>query len=100
MRVPPRGSAIPSAGAIFSRSPPRGRRAAARRCGVPDSADGLAPRSIAEDRRQAREEAAPWRALAALVGALPFGALAWLGAWLGWVAGSVLRIRRAHVEQA
>jgi KDO2-lipid IV(A) lauroyltransferase len=41
-----------------------------------------------------------WRALARLVGWLSFAWLARLGAVLGWLAGSVLRIRRAHVEQA
>jgi KDO2-lipid IV(A) lauroyltransferase len=40
------------------------------------------------------------RLLAALVGRLPWRSLRPLGALLGWLAGSVLRIRRAHVEQA
>lgn len=40
------------------------------------------------------------RLLAALVGRLPWGALGTLGSILGWLAGSVLRIRRAHVEEA
>ena len=40
------------------------------------------------------------RALAAIVGRLPFRWLRVLGAVLGWLAGSVLRIRRAHVERA
>lgn len=38
------------------------------------------------------------RVLAAVVGVLPWRALAALGALLGWVAGDVLRIRRNHVE--
>jgi KDO2-lipid IV(A) lauroyltransferase len=41
-----------------------------------------------------------FRAVAALVGALPYAALGALGAALGWLAGSVLRIRRAHAEAA
>jgi KDO2-lipid IV(A) lauroyltransferase len=40
------------------------------------------------------------RLLALLVGLLPWGALAVLGRAIGWLAGSVLRIRRAHVESA
>jgi Kdo2-lipid IVA lauroyltransferase/acyltransferase len=40
------------------------------------------------------------RALAVLVGWLPWAALDPLGRWLGWLAGSLLRIRRAHVEDA
>jgi KDO2-lipid IV(A) lauroyltransferase len=40
------------------------------------------------------------RALALLVGLLPWRALSALGRGVGWLAGSVLRIRRAHVEQA
>jgi len=40
------------------------------------------------------------RAVAALVGLLPWRALGPAGAVLGWFAGSVLRIRRAHVEEA
>jgi KDO2-lipid IV(A) lauroyltransferase len=40
------------------------------------------------------------RLVAALVGRLPWRALDSLGALLGWLAGSVLRIRRAHVEEA
>jgi KDO2-lipid IV(A) lauroyltransferase len=40
------------------------------------------------------------RALAALVGRLPWRGLGPVGAVLGWLAGSVLRIRRVHVEQA
>jgi KDO2-lipid IV(A) lauroyltransferase len=40
------------------------------------------------------------RAVAALVGRLPWGALAALGAVLGWLAGSVLRVRRSHVREA
>jgi Kdo2-lipid IVA lauroyltransferase/acyltransferase len=40
------------------------------------------------------------RALARLVGLLPWRALAGLGRRVGWLAGSVLRIRRAHVERA
>ncbi len=40
------------------------------------------------------------RLLALLVGLLPWGALAVLGRGVGWLAGSVLRIRRAHVESA
>jgi KDO2-lipid IV(A) lauroyltransferase len=40
------------------------------------------------------------RALAALVGLTPWRALGPLGAALGWLAGSVLRIRRRHVEDA
>jgi KDO2-lipid IV(A) lauroyltransferase len=40
------------------------------------------------------------RALAVLVGLLPWRALAMLGRGVGWLAGSVLRIRRAHVEEA
>jgi Kdo2-lipid IVA lauroyltransferase/acyltransferase len=39
-------------------------------------------------------------ALARLVGLLPWRALAAPGRALGWVAGSLLRIRRPHVEQA
>ena len=38
------------------------------------------------------------RLMTALVGALPWGALGPLGAAIGWIAGSVLRIRRQHVE--
>jgi|HubBroStandDraft_1064217.scaffolds.fasta_scaffold12311_2 KDO2-lipid IV(A) lauroyltransferase len=40
------------------------------------------------------------RLLAAAVAVLPWGALAPLGRVVGWLAGSVLRIRRAHVEGA
>jgi KDO2-lipid IV(A) lauroyltransferase len=40
------------------------------------------------------------RILAVLVGRLPWRALGPAGALLGWVAGSLLRIRRAHVEDA
>lgn len=40
------------------------------------------------------------RALARLVALLPFPGLAGPGALLGWLAGSVLRIRRARVEAA
>src|SRR5580658_6474867 len=40
------------------------------------------------------------RGLAALVGWLPWRALGPIGAVLGWIAGSVLRIRRGHVEEA
>jgi len=40
------------------------------------------------------------RWLAAVVAILPWAALEPVGALLGWLAGSVLRIRRAHVEQA
>ncbi len=40
------------------------------------------------------------RALAALVGRLPWRALGPIGAILGWLAGSALRIRRDHVEAA
>jgi lauroyl/myristoyl acyltransferase len=47
-----------------------------------------------------REAVGAWRALARLIGALPFRALPALGAVLGWLAGSALRIRRAHVEEA
>jgi KDO2-lipid IV(A) lauroyltransferase len=36
--------------------------------------------------------------LGALLGRLPWRALRWFGAALGWIAGSALRIRRAHVE--
>jgi Kdo2-lipid IVA lauroyltransferase/acyltransferase len=39
-------------------------------------------------------------ALALLVGQLPWRALAVLGRALGWLAGSLLRIRRGHVERA
>jgi KDO2-lipid IV(A) lauroyltransferase len=39
-------------------------------------------------------------ALAALLGRLPWRALRALGAALGYLAGSVLRIRRAHVDDA
>jgi KDO2-lipid IV(A) lauroyltransferase len=38
--------------------------------------------------------------MAALVAWVPFGDLRVVGAPLGWMAGSVLRIRRAHVEGA
>ena len=38
------------------------------------------------------------RALAILVAGLPWRALRLPGALLGWLAGSVLRIRRGHVE--
>ena len=41
-----------------------------------------------------------WRALAWLVARLPYAWLAPLGAVLGWLVGSVLRIRRGHVESA
>jgi KDO2-lipid IV(A) lauroyltransferase len=40
------------------------------------------------------------RALALVAGTLPWSALRFAGAAVGWLAGSVLRIRRAHVEQA
>jgi len=40
------------------------------------------------------------RALVALVGRLPWRALAPIGGLIGWLAGSVLRIRRGHVEEA
>jgi KDO2-lipid IV(A) lauroyltransferase len=40
------------------------------------------------------------RVLALLVGLLPWGALAALGRAVGWFAGSVLGVRRAHVESA
>lgn len=40
------------------------------------------------------------RVLAVLVGWLPWPALEPLGRILGWVCGSLLRIRRAHVEDA
>jgi KDO2-lipid IV(A) lauroyltransferase len=40
------------------------------------------------------------RVVAVLVGRLPWRALEVLGAALGWVAGSVLRIRRSHVRRA
>ncbi|HVY48484.1 MAG TPA: hypothetical protein VHB21_21495 [Minicystis sp.] len=45
---------------------------------------------------------APWwfRGVVALVAALPYRALAPLGRFVGWLAGSVLRIRRAHVVAA
>jgi Kdo2-lipid IVA lauroyltransferase/acyltransferase len=39
-----------------------------------------------------------WFAVA--VAALPWRALGWAGAFVGWFAGSVLRIRRGHVEEA
>jgi KDO2-lipid IV(A) lauroyltransferase len=41
-----------------------------------------------------------WAWLAALAGFLPWRALRVVGAVLGWLAGSVLRIRRRHVESA
>jgi Kdo2-lipid IVA lauroyltransferase/acyltransferase len=40
------------------------------------------------------------RGLALVVGVLPWRALAGLGAGLGWLVGSVLRVRREHVEAA
>jgi KDO2-lipid IV(A) lauroyltransferase len=40
------------------------------------------------------------RILAALVGRLPWRALGPAGALLGWIAGSLLRIRRVHVEES
>ncbi|MDP9001885.1 MAG: lysophospholipid acyltransferase family protein [Myxococcota bacterium] len=40
------------------------------------------------------------RVLAAAVGALPWRSLRVLGAALGWIAGTALRIRRRHVEHA
>jgi KDO2-lipid IV(A) lauroyltransferase len=40
------------------------------------------------------------RGLAALVGTLPWRVLTTLGSAIGWMAGGVLRIRRAHVEEA
>ncbi len=40
------------------------------------------------------------RILAAIIGILPWRALEPLGAIVGWVAGSLLRIRRSHVEHA
>ncbi len=40
------------------------------------------------------------RALAALLGLLPWRALRAIGAAVGWIAGSVLCIRRVHVEDA
>jgi KDO2-lipid IV(A) lauroyltransferase len=40
------------------------------------------------------------RVLAALVGTLPWRALRWPGAGLGWFVGSLLRVRRAHVDEA
>jgi KDO2-lipid IV(A) lauroyltransferase len=49
----------------------------------------------------ARALRAGWlRALAAIVGCLPWTALAFPGRMLGWLAGTVLRIRRDHVEDA
>jgi KDO2-lipid IV(A) lauroyltransferase len=39
-------------------------------------------------------------ALAAIVAALPMGVRGWLAALVAWLAGSALRIRRAHVESA
>ncbi len=51
----------------------------------------LADRSLAER----------WLAsIAWLVARLPLGVLPWLGACLGWVAGTLLRIRRRHVDSA
>jgi KDO2-lipid IV(A) lauroyltransferase len=41
-----------------------------------------------------------WAWLAALAGLLPWRALRLVGAVLGWLAGSLLRIRRRHVESA
>ena len=41
-----------------------------------------------------------FRILAAIVARLPWAALAPLGSALGWLVGSVLRIRRAHVERS
>src|SRR5207253_5203365 len=41
-----------------------------------------------------------WASLAALTALLPWRGLRTLGALLGFVAGTVLRIRRAHVEAA
>jgi KDO2-lipid IV(A) lauroyltransferase len=41
---------------------------------------------------------AVWRGLALVVGLLPWGALRTVGAAFGWLAGSVLGIRRRHVE--
>jgi KDO2-lipid IV(A) lauroyltransferase len=40
------------------------------------------------------------RLVAAAIACLPRSALPWIGAMLGWVAGSVLRVRRAPVEAA
>jgi KDO2-lipid IV(A) lauroyltransferase len=40
------------------------------------------------------------RVLAAVVGGLPWRWLSGLGRAVGWLAGSALRIRRAHVEEA
>lgn len=40
------------------------------------------------------------RAVAAIVACLPWRALAWPGALLAWLAGSLARIRRGHVEHA
>ena len=40
------------------------------------------------------------RAVACVIGCVPFAALAWMGAALGWLAGGILRIRRDHVERA
>jgi KDO2-lipid IV(A) lauroyltransferase len=39
-------------------------------------------------------------ALARAVGVFPRGAIAWLGALVGWLLGTVLGVRRAHVEQS
>jgi KDO2-lipid IV(A) lauroyltransferase len=40
------------------------------------------------------------RVLAAAMAALPWRALRVAGSWLGWFVGSVLRVRRTHVERA
>jgi KDO2-lipid IV(A) lauroyltransferase len=41
-----------------------------------------------------------WRWLLAAIGRLPLGALGVAGALVGWLAGTLLRIRRRHVEGA
>jgi KDO2-lipid IV(A) lauroyltransferase len=55
----------------------------------------------AGERRDGDGDGSWWlRGLAILVAGLPWRALRLPGALLGWLAGSVLRIRRGHVERA
>jgi KDO2-lipid IV(A) lauroyltransferase len=69
----------------------------ASRRGVPDSAE---PQAGAHAGETTGVTLSSIGVLAALVGLLPFGALRYAGAAIGWLAGSVLRIRRRHVERA
>lgn len=71
---------------------------------MPASADEIAP--LASRRFAARVTRAPYPVggiggwLARAVGLFPRAAIPALGAGIGWLAGTVLRIRRAHVERS